>query len=292
MGPVRGKDRMRNVIRAIGMIMAIAVTSARAAEPQQEFFEISTQLMEATFRIMGPSSKQAGAVTGGTVFLMGKPVGNGKASYVMVTAAHVFDEIAGELATISFRYKDADGKYQQVDYPFKIRDGDKALYTKHPSVDVAALYVRMPTQFQTIKMLDIALLLKDEWMTQFEIHPGDELLCLGYPLFASGEHGYPILRSGKIASYPLVPQKEYKTWLFDFRVFPGNSGGPVYFVDRNRTYGKVTHVGETIQFVAGLVTQQVSAPLVGNRDLELGVIIPATYIRETLDMLPAPSPYE
>lgn len=284
---------MRNLINAVCIIMTITGASAGAAEPeQQESFEINTQLMETTFRITGPSSKQAGATTGGTVFLMGKPIGNGKASYVMVTAAHVFDDIAGEQAAITFHYKDADGKYRQVEYPIKIRDGDRALYTKHSSVDVAALYVQMPAQFQSVKILDIALLLKDEWITQFEIHPGDELLCLGFPLFASGEHGYPILRGGTIASYPLVPQKEYKTWLFDFRVFPGNSGGPVYFADRNRTYGKVTHLGETIQFVVGLVTQQAFAPLVGNRDLQLGIIIPATYIRETLDMLPAKSPFE
>jgi hypothetical protein len=284
---------MRNLVKAVCIIMTITGTPATAAAPDQpETFEINTQLMETTFRITGPSSKQAGATSGGTVFLMGKPIGDGRASYVMVTAAHVFDDIAGEQAAISFRYKDAEGKYQQAEYPVKIRDGDKPLYTKHPSVDVAALYVLMPSQFQTVKMLDIALLLKDEWMTQYEIHPGDELLCLGYPLFAGGEHGYPILRSGKIASYPLVPQKEYKNWLFDFRVFPGNSGGPVYFVDRNRTYGNATHLGETIQFVAGLVTQQAFAPLVGNRDLQLGIIIPATYIRETLDMLPAKSPYK
>jgi len=284
---------MRKLLRAICIITLATVTSAAAVDPApQELFEINTQLMESTFRITGPSSKQAGAISGGTVFLLAKPIGNGRGSYVMVTAAHVFDEIAGENATIAFHYKDSDGKFHESDYSFKIRDGDKALYTKNPAVDVAVIYVRMPIQFQNVKLLDTEILLKDEWMTKFEIHPGDELLCLGYPLFASGEHGYAILRSGKIASYPLVPQKEYKTWLFDFRVFPGNSGGPVYFVDRNRTYGNIMHIGEAVQFVAGLVTQQVFAALVDNRDLQLGVVIPATFIRETLDMLPASSPYE
>jgi hypothetical protein len=151
----------------------------------------------------------------------------------------------------------------------------------------------MPAQFET-KLLPIGLLGSDEYLTKFEIHPGDELLCLGYPLFASGEHGYAILRSGKIASYPLVPSKMVKNWLFDFRVFPGNSGGPVYFVDRNRVYGadRVTHLGETIQFIAGLVTAQINSTVFKDKDLSLGVVIPSPFIRETVDMLPEKSPYE
>jgi hypothetical protein len=283
---------VKGILGAI-LIMTFANTSAIAAEPQiQEFFEINTQLIESTFRITGPSSKQQGATAGGTVFLLGKPIADGKAAYVMVTAAHVFEEIGGDKAAINFRFKGADGKYAVADFEFNIRNNSNPLFVKHPSVDVAALYVRMPIEFQKIKMLDIALLSKDEWLTQFEIHPGDELLCLGFPLFAAADYGFPILRSGKIASYPLVPTKEHKNWYFDFRVFPGNSGGPVYFVDRNRTYGGNTHIGETIQFVVGLVTSQAFAPLVGNRDLQLGIVIPAVFIRETLDMLPATSPYQ
>lgn len=190
-----------------------------------------------------------------------------------------------------FERKSDDGKYVTSDHHFAIRENGKPLFVKHPEVDVAVLYTRMPTQFQKIKMLQIGLLAPDEWLTRFEIHPGDELLCLGFPLFATADHGYPILRGGKIASYPLVPSREHKNWLFDFRVFKGNSGGPVYFADRNRTYGGATHMGETIQFIVGLVTALRTAPLADNRELQLGVIIPSVFIRETLDMLPAKSPY-
>ncbi len=44
--------------------------------------------------------------------------------------------------------------------------------------------------------------------------------------------------------------------------------------------------------VVGLVTQQVSADLgSGPRELQLGVVIPALFIKETMDMLPdAPPP--
>jgi hypothetical protein len=89
-----------------------------------------------------------------------------------------------------------------------------------------------------------------------------------------------------------VPSKLHKNLLFDFRVFKGNSGGPVYFVDRNRIYGNSTHLGETLQMLVGLVTSQASAALVNNTDLQLGIVIPAVFIKETLDMLPAKSPYD
>lgn len=269
---------------------AIATNGAQGAE--NEYFEINTQLMEATFEIVGPSAKQQGATSGGTVFLMGKPLSDNSASYVLITATHVLEEIAGDTAKIFFRWRNDDGSYGQRDYEFAIRENGKALYVKHKDVDVAAMYMRMPIEFQKVKLLSIDLIGTDEWLKKFEVHPGDELICLGYPLFAAGQHGYPILRSGKIASYPLVPAKDQKNWLFDFRIFPGNSGGPVYFADRNRLYGGATHVGETIQFLAGLITQQVNSTIFKDKDLSLGVVIPAVFIRETLDLLPKESPYK
>jgi hypothetical protein len=282
------------ISRLLGVLvtMTIAANCATAEAAPQERFEINTQLMESTFQVLG-SAKQAGATTSGTVFLMGKPVGNeGHASFVLITAAHVLDDIVGDTATMKYRWRKDDGSIANEDYLFKIRDQGKPLYVKHPEVDVAALYMQMPTTFQKVKLLPIGLIGTDEWLSQFEIHPGDELNCLGYPLFASGPYGYPILRSGKIASYPLVPTKETKNWLFDFRVFPGNSGGPVYFTDRNRTYGGSTRIGETIQFLAGLVTAQINSQLFKDKDLSLGVVIPAIFIRETLDLLPEKSPYQ
>ena len=45
---------------------------------------------------MARNAKQEGATSGGTVFLMGKPVSDEKAAYVLITATHVLEEIAGE----------------------------------------------------------------------------------------------------------------------------------------------------------------------------------------------------
>ena len=137
-------------------------------------------------------------------------------------------------------------------------------------------------------MLDQSYLADDDRLRTYEIHPGDELLCLGYPLAApANAMGFPILRSGKIASYPLIPVSANLPWLFDFTVFPGNSGGPVYFSYDTRRYGGALHMGP-IQSVVGLLSQQLSSslPEYKGTSLEAGVIVPAKFIIETLNLLP------
>jgi hypothetical protein len=255
-------------------------------------FELNTILMETTFQIVGPSRLRQGAISSGTGFIVGKLSTDGQTSYfVLVTAAHVFDDIGGDIASINVREKQADGSYKSSQLNFAIRSNGNNNYAKHPSVDVAAMYVTLPATYGTTVHVSEKLLATDDDLKKYEIHAGDELFCLGYPLGASGPGGFPILRSGKIASFPLVPAKTHKNWWFDFRVFNGNSGGPVYLIDNSRNYGNNINLGEKLQIMIGLVTQQISADQgQGVRELQLGVVIPALFIRETMDMLPAAPP--
>lgn len=143
------------------------------------------------------------------------------------------------------------------------------------------------------------LFANEETLAKYEIHPGDELYSLGYPLGAEANlAGFPILRSGKIASYPLLPIKETKTFLLDFNVFPGNSGGPVYLASTNRAYGGAVHIGTTY-LVMGLVSRERSVVQqtaildeVRQRKFSLGLaeIVHASLIKETLQLLPPPAP--
>lgn len=261
----------------VGVLVIALLSGTTLAE-----FEINTTLMHYTYQIVGPTGKP-NQVTYGTVFVMGIPDANrpGRGQFVLVTAAHVLDGISGETATIHVREKMADGKFRKVAHVLQIRKGKEPLWVRHPTADVAVMKIALPAcvskQAQDVPMLSTDLLADDAMVERFEIHPGDELLCLGYPLQANVS-GFSILRSGKIASYPLTPAKDTKAFLFDFEVFPGNSGGPVYFVDKGRTYGEIVHMGQTIQFVAGLVTRQ-------HEKLRLAVVVPAHFIKETLRLL-------
>lgn len=193
------------------------------------------------------------------------------------------------------RQKTPEGTWREAPVPIPIRSNGRPLWVQHPQADVAAMYVALPTDMAP-ELISTALLATDETLTKFEIHPGDELNCLGYPLGFENPGGFAVLRSGKIASYPLVPSKQNPFFLLDFRVFKGNSGGPVYFVQSNRFYGGGTVIG-IIQFVMGLVSQEVGMTqqfqgLYESRSetypLGLAKIVPAAFIVETVSMLPPP----
>jgi len=249
-------------------------------------FELNTILFESTFKIeqsIGPTS----AIIG-TTFVVGRPYPNDptKARYVLVTAKHVLDAMPGNDAIWHLRQKDADGIWHRLPFPVRIRTNGVPSWVSHPAADVAAMYAQLPQN--TINfLLTISMFADDAVFNKFEVHPGDELNCLGYPMgWESDSTGFPILRSGKIASYPLYPSKDYPTFLYDFEVFDGNSGGPVFMVESNRNFAGSTHVGK-IQFIAGLVSQQA---LHVNERLALSVVVHPDYILQTINMLPSLSP--
>ena len=274
----------------IAWIILVGNAPARATETT----DINTILMRSTFKIEGPASP--GRTSVGTVFIVGRPVpGDTQRLFlVLVTAAHVLRGINGEQATLFLRKKQGD-EFAKLPYQLQIRNGTSPLWKEHPRADVAAMYVRLP-QEADVQPLPTSLLASDQELDKREIHPGDVLSCLGYPYGAeANEAGFPILRSGQIASYPLTPTSKIPTFLMDFRVLGGNSGGPVYFVASNRTYGGSTMLGETIHFLAGLVsgerviTKEINSPgetLVATYSLSLAVVVHAALIRETMELLP------
>jgi hypothetical protein len=126
--------------------------------------------------------------------------------------------------------------------------------------------------------------------------PGINLKCLGFPLgMESNPAGFAILRTGDIASYPLLPTAQTKTFLMDFRVFKGNSGGPVYFSQPQWRGG--VKFGGRAQFIMGLISQEALFPIqsadpygasVRELQLMLGVVVHASIIRQTIELLPLP----
>jgi S1-C subfamily serine protease len=251
--------------------------------------EINTVLMESTFLIQGPSALagEENKTRYGAGFVMVRPVKQDSTDgqLVFVTAKHVFEDIKGETATLTVRRRTAAGDIALVPWPIQIRSKGKNVYVVHPTADVAVIDVFLPTDsivVQSRMVTNINWLATDDFMSGIALHPGDELLCLGFPLGAQ-PNGYPVLRSGRIASYPVVPLKKVGSLAYDFRVYPGNSGGPVYFTYTNRAYKGTLNMGLTLQKVVGIVTQQLSST--NNIDLSLGVIVPSVFIKETIDIL-------
>jgi hypothetical protein len=274
---------MKNLILIFGLC-AIPVAA-------QESFDLSTVLMKATFKISGPNMI-------GTCFIIGRPNPQDPnwSHYVLVTADHVLKGISGESASLSLRKKVKTG-YIKMNWSIRIREKKKSLWTKHPDVDVAVMYISLPKEAEVV-LLPMKFLATDIELEKYEIRPADRLLALGFPFGQeSNNSGFPILRSGVIASYPILPTKRTKSMLFDFEVFQGNSGGPVFMIEKNRSYSGNVFVGRTTQFIVGLVSQERSMKIkyqtpyeqkLQSHPLKLGIIVHASLIKEAIEMLPQP----
>ncbi len=246
-------------------------------------YDLSVDLIQATVQLEQPLKD--GSRTVGTGFLIADTDADGRPRTILITAAHVFDRMPSFSAKIGYRIQAKDGAWRYDPQTLKIRDGDHPLWVKHAGRDVAAIVVEAPPEF-TKAAIPLSWLAKDDTFGTYNLGPGDEMMALGFPRgLSANPAGFPILRSGRVASYPLAPATAFPTFLMDFSVFPGNSGGPVFMAEGARRRPGSTESQE-VQFIAGILTQQVE--LSGER-LEIGIVTHAKYIRETIGLLGKPS---
>jgi hypothetical protein len=152
---------------------------------------------------------------------------------------------------------------------------------RHPDRDVAVMVISAPDDFARAA-IPLGWLADENAFDAWQVGPADELLSLGFPRGLSANRaGFPILRVGRIASYPLSPVSAFPTFLLDFTVFPGNSGGPVFWTPSARK--RPGTMEPESPFIAGLLSQEVR---VNDEQLEIGVVTHAAFVREVIDMLP------
>ena len=247
-------------------------------------WDLAVGLIHATVQVEQPLGD--GTRTVGTGFLLSEVAPDGTARTVLVTAAHVFAKMPGPEARLGYRIENPDGSWSYSPQPLKIREADGArLWTQHPARDVAAISVIAPEAFARAA-IPIDWVAGDDTFQQNQIGAGDEMMALGFPRgLAANQAGFPILRAGRVASFPVSPASSFPTFLLDFRVFPGNSGGPVFISQAARRRVGATE-GHDVQFIAGVLTQQVE---LNNERLEIGIVTHAKFVRETLALMDDPS---
>ena len=194
--------------------------------------DLSVELIRATVQLEQPAAD--GKRTVGTGFLINAPTPDGQPRVVLVTANHVLQNMPGTEMRIGYRSQDAGGTWHYKPTPVPIRRGGAELWTHSEFRDIAAIVVQAPPEFAKAA-IPLSWLADGDAFNRFQIGPGDEMMALGYPwgMSANGA-GFPILRAGKVASYPVAPSKEFPTFMLDFTVFPGNSGGPVFLTETVR----------------------------------------------------------
>jgi len=247
-------------------------------------WDLSVELIHATVQLEQPLGD--GTRTVGTGFLIEAPDPQGRPRTVLVTANHVLSKMPGGDARIGYRIENPDGSWSYSPEKLKIRDakGDP-LWTHHPSRDVAAIVIKAPPEFAKAA-IPVNYLAADETFVDHKVAAGDEMMALGFPRgLSANQAGFPILRAGRVASYPIAPAKIFPTFLLDFAVFPGNSGGPVFVTDQVRRRAGVADEPQT-EFIAGLLTQQVE---LNSERLEIGIVTHAKFIRETIALIDDPA---
>ncbi|HMO04224.1 MAG TPA: serine protease [Kiritimatiellia bacterium] len=254
-------------------------------------------LMESTFKIEGPTPNGKTAFGTCFIFLIPNPSDTNSSRIVLVTANHVLGDLAGDTAVVNLRNKTDGGGWTPRQHTITIRTNNTPLWVSHPEADVAALLVQLPVDIvNEQRWLNREYLASDNLFKERDIQPGDELMCLGYPLsLQANDFGFPILRSGRIASYPVWPISLAKTFLYDIPVYGGNSGGPVFYDFRKRRIpGDDSSKWIDTIGIAGLISKDVSQTVqvesyfesLTRRDpLGLAVVVPAEYIQQTLDLL-------
>ena len=246
--------------------------------------DLPQQLIQATVQLEQPLGN--GTRTVGTGFLISAPGPDGQPRTVLITANHVFDKMPGPMAHIGYRVANKDGSWTYAPQNLRIRDAaGHELWTHHPSRDVAAIAITAPADFAKAA-IPKDYLATDDTFTKYKVGAGDEMMALGFPRgLSANQAGFPILRAGKVASYPIAPATIFPTFLLDFSVFPGNSGGPVFMSqEAHRRPGQAA--AQDVEFIAGLLTQEVE---LNSERLEIGIVTQAKYIRETIDRVSDPA---
>lgn len=210
--------------------------------------EFNSIMMWNTFELRTPDDKSLG-----TGFLLTKAhPSTGRRYKILVTADHNFSSNNFATVRVMGRTYDLNRNWQLSPISLTIRDKGMPLWKKSSRADVAAILCPIPDPPVN---LGIEMLADDSDLLAEEIHPGDSVFVLGYPLGLFGSHGFPILRPGVISSYPLTPSADYPVIQVAFTVFPGNSGGPVYMIDANRIKSGRIQLGHGLRFVLGIVIQ-------------------------------------
>ena len=247
-------------------------------------WDLTVGLIAATVQLDQPNSGRPTRRVG-TGFLVDAPRPDGQPRTVLVTAHHVLNGMADPDARIGWRVEMPGGGWRFTPEPLRIRreNGDPA-WVRHPVRDIAVMEVSAPPAFARAA-IPLGWLADADALDARQVGPGDELLTLGYPHgYSSNKAGFPILRVGRVSSWPVTPIEAFPVFLLDFPVFPGNSGGPVFWTPAARKLPG--SVQPDHPFIAGVVVSEVRP---GDDPLGIAVVAHAVYVREAIALLDAPA---
>ena len=146
----------------------------------------------------------------------------------LVTAAHLFEKSTKPECQMILRGRDSSGVVGRREIVVAVRKDGQPLWKKHANEDVAALRVKIPSEIE-MNPVRFDRIMKASSSGDSEVKLGQTVWLPGYPAqLEANAAGWPVLRQGMIASYPLSPVATIRTMLVDIRSFGGDSGAPIF----------------------------------------------------------------
>lgn len=228
------RELLDSAKRGLAIMMGFTLLAgAVSADPH-------ARMMRAVFKIEGKKKEGAGNEAA-AAFALALPRSSDtpdETRVVLVTAAHFFDKIEGDRIELVGRRLRNDGGYEKTRHPIALESGGKRTWTRHADsqIDVAVVELDWPEDCDVLPVRLDRLATTASIATETTLRPGRAVFSPGYPFaIESSDAGFPILRSGHIASYPPPRGPDQKTFLVDMAIFAGFSGSPVYAIDEGAT---------------------------------------------------------
>jgi hypothetical protein len=273
---------MRTVFSLI-LVCLFYFVGVQAQQP-----DLVSVLMRSTCLITDAEEKGSPA-TGGTGFIVARSAKfNGNRNLrVLVTAQSVLESIKSDTATLHGR-RARNTSFELAPATLTIRAEGKELWTRSSAQPGLALLIfELPARMDE-GGLTVDQFLTDEVLKACEIQPGETFSSLGFPQFTSANaFEFPLLRTGTLASYPVLRAEGGATCLINLEILPGSAGSPVFLSKNNPVYGGTVHPG-TLEGVLGMVVEP--AVSAGGAPLKMAVVVHASIIKEAIDSLPEPKP--
>ncbi|MBS0263622.1 MAG: trypsin-like peptidase domain-containing protein [Planctomycetes bacterium] len=202
-------------------VLCVCLVLASPGVPSAWAIAPAESALRATVRVFDAGSS-------GTGFLVatGDPNDVGKRC-LLVTAAHVFENMKSDKGTLVFRLTDREHGIGRKQVLVPTRKGNEVLWTKHPRFDIAVLAVEIPEGVD-VKPFEERQIADGKFAEEGRFSVGQDAFIPCFPVqLEANAAGWPILRRGTVATHPLVPVTTVPTFLMDYTSFGGDSGSPI-----------------------------------------------------------------